>query len=267
MWSPSGLGCGKLNYLLYAYTGQYPERVKFAGEDEVANVEGFVDYLAAISPVTVRVRENGPAYSLGFYEGKLFTPWGDEIYFLFDRNKDGYLSAFGVRQSVNHFADPWELKGFQYSKAVGIALRKTPAFFEAGGGAPSIMPLNDNDHKKDITSAPAAATVNEADPEGPQKAASLFFAACRAEDLDGLRKLVTRHQLEDIKRIRHSLEWWAGAWAAYKVESIDGSDPIRRTPDGGATTEVNFTISDQHGRRPGRVSFRLEDNQWKMDEN
>ena len=95
LWSPSGLGCGKLNYLLYAYTGQYPERVKFAGEDEVANVEGFVDYLAAISPVTVRVRENGTDYSLGFYEGKLFTPWGDEIYFLFDRNKDGYLSAFG----------------------------------------------------------------------------------------------------------------------------------------------------------------------------
>ena len=172
-----------------------------------------------------------------------------------------------MRQSVNHFADPWELKGFQYSKAVGIALRKTPAFFEAGGGAPSIMPLNDNDHKKDITSAPAAATVNEADPEGPQKAASLFFAACRAEDLDALRKLVTRHQLEAIKRKRHSLEWWAGVWAAYKVESIDGSDPIRRMPDGGAKTEVNFTISDQHGRRPGRVSFRLEDNQWKMDEN
>ena len=267
LWSPSGLGCGKLNYHLYAYTGQYPERVKFAGEDEVANVEGFVDYLAAISPVTVRVRENGTTFSLGFYEGKLFTPWGDEIYFLFDRNKDGYLSAFGAKKSVNHFADPWELKGFQYSKAVGIALRKTPAFFETGGGAPSIMPLNDNDHKKDITSAPAAATVNEADPEGPQKAASLFFAACRAQDLDALRKLITRHQLEAIKRKRHSLEWWAGLWGAYQVETIDGSDPISRTPDGRATTEVNFTISDQHGRRPGRVSFRLEDNQWKMDEN
>lgn len=279
IWSNSSGGCGKVNYHLYAYTEKHPERVKFAGEDEVATVEGFVDYLAAISPITARWGENGITFSLLLHEGKLLAPWGDEIFFLIDRNKDGYLSAFGATCSVNHFADPWKMEGFQYSKAVGIALRKTPDFFQGGEGA-TILPLNDNDYVrlKDLVSmpqfrpdgsvsAPPAANVKEADLEGPHKAASLFFAACRAEDLDAIRKLVTRRQQESIKRKKHSLEWWAGAWAAYKVESIDGSDPIRKTPNGGATTKVNFTISTPEGRRPASVTFSLEDNEWKMDEN
>ena len=279
LWSQSGVGCGKVNYHLYAYTEKHPERVKFAGEDEVANVEGFVDYLASISPITVRWGENGTTFSLLFYEGKLLTPWGDEVFFLIDRNKDGYLSAFGEKCSVNHYADPWKLEGFQYSKAVGIALRKAPDFFQSREGA-TILPLNNNDYMrlKDLVpmpqlrpdgsvSAPPVAKVKEADLEGPHKAASLFFAACRAEDLDALRKLVTRRQQESIKRKKHSLEWWAGVWATNKVVSIDGSGPIKQTPNGGATTDVKFTTSTAEGEKPGRVTFSLEDNEWKMDEN
>lgn len=279
LWSQSGVSCGKVNYHLYTYTEKHPERVKFAGEDEVANVEGFVDYLASMSPITVLWAENGIKASLLFHEGKLLTPWGDEIFFLIDRNKDGYLTAFGEKCSVNHFADPWKFEGFQYSKAVGMALRKAPDFFQSGEGA-TILPLNDNDYTrlKDLVPmpqlhpdgsvlAPPAAKMKEADLEGPHKAASLFFAACQSEDLDALRKLVTRRQLEKIKRKKHTLEWWAGLWATYKVESIDGSDPIKLTPDGGATTNVNFTLSTEEGKKPRRVTFSLEDNEWKMDEN
>jgi|GEM_PF-4557551 len=212
VWSQSGVGIGKVNYHLFAYTEKHPERVKFAGEDEVANVEGFVEYLAGISPITVRFTDNGIPFSLLFYEGKLLTPWGDEIFFLVDRNKDRYLSAFGVKCSVNHFADPWKLEGFNYSKAVGIALHKGPAFLQGEGG-PTILALNDNDYirLKDLVpmpqlrpdgsvSAPPAAKVKEADLQGPHKAAFLFFAACQSEDLDALRKLVTRRQLDHVKR-------------------------------------------------------------------
>ena len=279
LWSQSGVSCGKVNYDLYAYTEKHPERVKFAGEDEVAHVEGFVDYLASMSPITVPWAENGITVSLLFHEGKLLTPWGDEIFFLIDRNKDGYLTAFGEKCSVNHFADPWKLEGFQYSKAVGMALRKAPDFFQSGEGA-TILSLNDNDYMrlKDLVprpqlrpdgsvSAPAAAKVKEADLEGPHKAASLFFAACQSEDLDALRKLVTRRQLEKIKRKKHTLEWWAGLWATYKVESIDGSEPIRQTPDGRAKTKVNFSVSTEEGKKSRSVTFSLEDNEWKMDEN
>ena len=116
LWNQSGLGCGKVNYHLFSYTEKHPERVKFTGEDEVANVEGFVDYLAAISPITARWGENGITFSLLLHEGKLLTPWGDEILFLVDRNMDGYLSAFGAKCSVNHFADPWKLEGFESQK-------------------------------------------------------------------------------------------------------------------------------------------------------
>ena len=278
LWSSSGACCGKVNYHLYAYTQRHPERVKFTSDDEIANVEGFVDYLAAISPITVRWGENSNTDSLIFHEGKLYTPWGDEIFFLVDRDKDGFLSAFGVKCSINGYADPLKLEGFKYSKAVGIALRKAPDFFPTEGG--TILPLNDNDYTrlKDLVpmpelrpdgsvSAPPAAKMKEADLEGPHKAAALFFAACQSEDLDALRKLVTRRQLEKIKRKKHTLEWWEGLWATYKVESIDGSEPIRQTPDGGAKTKVNFTVSTDEGKKSRSVTFSLEDNEWKMDEN
>ena len=79
LWSQSGVSCGKVNYDLYAYTEKHPERVKFAGEDEVANVEGFVDYLASMSPITAPWAENGITVSLLFHEGKLLTPWGNAV--------------------------------------------------------------------------------------------------------------------------------------------------------------------------------------------
>ena len=51
------------------------------------------------------------------------------------------------------------------------------------------------------------------------------------------------------------------------MESIDGSEPIRQTPDGGAKTKVNFTVSTEEGKKSRSVTFSLEDKEWKMDEN
>lgn len=276
LWANPHAGCDKLNYHLFSYTDKHPERVKFPGEDEVANVEGFVDYLTAISPITVLDNDRKP-FSLLFYNGKILTPWGDEIIFLIDRDKDGFLSAFGEKRSVNHYADPWKLEGFTYTKAVGITLLKRPVFFEKGGSL--IVPLNDNEYTRlndlvpmpklradeSVASQPAVA-ITEADLEGPHKAASLFFAACRSEDLSALENLITERQLESIKRKNHTLAWLAGGWSTYRIDSIDGSDPITKTPDGRATTMVKFTIITPEGKKSSKVTFSLEGNAWKMDE-
>jgi hypothetical protein len=142
MWSRPVSGCDILNYHLFDYTSRHPERVKFTDDSEVASVEGFVDYLASRSPIFVSGMDAGK-YCLIFFRGAILTPWGDEIFFLLDRDGDGYLSAFGERRSVNHFADPWKMEGFKYTKAVGITLKKRPSFM--GDGASVIVPLNDND--------------------------------------------------------------------------------------------------------------------------
>ncbi len=140
-----------LNYYLFDYTDKHPDRVKFAGDDEVVTVEGFFEYLASKSPIFVS-GFGGDQYSLIFFHGSIFTPWGDEIFFLIDRDKDGYLTAFGDRRSVNHFAEPWKMEGFKYTKAVGITLKKRPSFFMGEGNSVTV-PLNDNDytqHKESV---------------------------------------------------------------------------------------------------------------------
>jgi hypothetical protein len=142
MWFRPVSGCDILNYHLFEYTNRHPERVKFPDGSEVASVEGFVDYLASRSPIFVSGMEDGK-YSLIFFRGAILTPWGDEIFFLIDRDGDGYLSGFDEHRSVNHFADPWKMEGFKYTKAVGITMKKRPAFM--GEGASVIVPLNDND--------------------------------------------------------------------------------------------------------------------------
>lgn len=144
-WFKPVAGCDLLNYHLFNYTDQHPDRVKFSDDSEVASIEGFVAYLASKSQILVRGME-GAKYSLIFFRGAVLTPWGDEIYFLIDRNGDGYLSAFGERRSVNHFADPWKMEGFKYTKAVGITMKKRPVFM--GEGASVIVPLNDNDYAR-----------------------------------------------------------------------------------------------------------------------
>jgi len=144
-WFNPVAGCDILNYHLFDYTNKHPERVKFSDDSEVASIEGFVDYLATKSPIFVRGMEDGK-YCLIFFRGAILTPWGDEIFFLVDRDSDGYLSGFGQRRSVNHFADPWKMEGFKYTKAVGITMKKRPAFME--DGASVIVPLNDNDYTR-----------------------------------------------------------------------------------------------------------------------
>jgi hypothetical protein len=277
LWFNPRAGCDKLNYHLFSYTEKHPDRVTFTGEDEVANIKGFVDHLAAISPIIV-LDHVGTPFSLLFFNGKILTPWGDEIIFVVDRNKDGYLSAFGEKRSVNHYADPWKLEGFSYTKAVGITILKKPGFFQQGSS--SIVPLNDNEYTRlkdlvpmpklqadeSVASQPSVA-VADADLEGPHKAASLFFAACRSEDLSALENLITKRQLESIRRKNHTLAWLAGGWATYRIDSIDGSDPITKTPDGRTTTMVNFTVITADGKKPAKVTFALEGNEWKMDEN
>ena len=277
LWFNPMAGCDKLNYHLFSYTEKHPELVKFPGEDEVANVEGFVDYLAAISPITVLDYDSTP-FSLLFFNGKILTPWGDEIIFVVDRNKYGFLSAFGEKRSVNHYADPWKLEGFTYTKAVGITLLKMPAFLQQGSSL--IVPLNDNEYTRlkdlvpmpklradeSVASQPSIA-ITDADREGPHKAASLFFAACRSEDLSALENLITKRQLESIKRENHTLAWFAGAWATYRIDSINGSDAITKTSDGRATTRVKLTVITSEGKKPAKVTFSLEGNEWKMDEN
>jgi hypothetical protein len=145
MWFRPGFGCDILNYHLFEYTDRHPDRVKFEGDDEVATIEGFFDYLATVSPIFVS-GFGGDKYSLIFFRGAILTPWGDEILFLIDRNKDGYLTAFGDRRSVNEVSDPWKKEGFKYTKAVGITLKKRPSFM--GEGKSVIVSLNDNDYSR-----------------------------------------------------------------------------------------------------------------------
>jgi hypothetical protein len=144
-WFNPVAGCDLLNYHLFDYTDRHPDRVKFSDDSEVASIEGFVDYLATKSPIFVRGMD-GAKYSLIFFREGILTPWGDEIIFLIDRNSDGYLKAFGEQRSVNHFADPWKMEGFKYTKAVGITMKKRPSFM--GEGASVIVPLNDNDYTR-----------------------------------------------------------------------------------------------------------------------
>jgi len=147
MWSRPGHGCGLLNFYLFEYTDKHPDRIKFSGDDEVATIEGFYEYLLTKSPIFVRgLDEDTNKYSLIFFRGAILTPWGDEIVFLVDRDKDGYLTAFGDRRSVNHQADPWKVEGFKYSKAVGITLKRRPKFM--GGDGSVTVPLDDNEYSR-----------------------------------------------------------------------------------------------------------------------
>ena len=147
VWSnPGGGGCDIVAYYLFDYTERYPERVKHAGDDDVATVEGFVDYLATKSPIIVRDDDGYVVSCLIFLNGAVYTPWGQEIVFLVGRGTDGYLRGFGERRSMNGYADPWQQKDFKYSKAVGITLKSRPEFIEPGASV--ILPLNDNDYTR-----------------------------------------------------------------------------------------------------------------------
>lgn len=152
-FNPGGNGCDIVAYHLFAYTDQHPERVKYSGDDDVATVEGFADYLATKTPIIVKDDDGYIVACLLFSNGAVYTPWGQEIVFLVGRKKDGYLQAFGERRSVNGDVDPSQQQGFKYSKAVGITLKTRPDFIEPG--AAMILPLNDNDYTrlKDIVFA------------------------------------------------------------------------------------------------------------------
>jgi hypothetical protein len=153
-FNPGGAGCDIVAYHLFEYTERHPERVKYAGDDDVAAVEGFVDYLATRTPIIVKDDDGYVVSCLIFFNGAVYTPWGQEVVLLVSRTNDGYLRAFGERRSVNGYADPWQQKGFKYSKAVGITLKARPDFIEAA--ASLILPLNDNDYTrlKDIVLTP-----------------------------------------------------------------------------------------------------------------
>ena len=145
MWVNGVYGCDVLNYYLFDYTDQHPESVRFLGGDDVATVDGFVEYLASKSTIIVK-DEDGNKACLVFFHGAVLTPWGQEIVFLVDRKKDGYLSAFGERASVNEYLDPWKKGGFKYSKAVGITLKSRPDFIQAHERL--LVPLNDEDYNR-----------------------------------------------------------------------------------------------------------------------
>ena len=145
MWFNPISGCDILNYHLFDYTNRHPERVKYTGDDDVVTVDGFIEYLVSKSPFPVR-EDDGMTAALIFFDGRIFTPWGQEIVFLVDRKKDGYLTAFGERASVNEYADPWKKEGFKYSKAVGITLKSRPDFVDPGGRL--LIPLNDNEFNR-----------------------------------------------------------------------------------------------------------------------
>jgi hypothetical protein len=145
-FNPGGGGCDIVAYHLFAYTEQHPDRVKYVGDDDVATVEGFVDYLATKTPLIVKDDDGYVVSCLIFLNGTVYTPWGQEIILLVGRKKDGYLHAFGERRSVNGFADPWQQEGFKYSKAVGITVKARPDFIETGSSV--ILPLNDNDYNR-----------------------------------------------------------------------------------------------------------------------
>ena len=145
MWFNDVYGCDIVAYFLFDYTDQHPDRVRYSGDDDVATVDGFVEYLQSKSPIIVSDADGHKA-CLVFYNGAVFTPWGQEIIFLIGRKTDGYLNAFGERASINEYFDPWQKHGFKYSKAVGITLKSRPSFVKASEHL--LLPLNDEDYNR-----------------------------------------------------------------------------------------------------------------------
>ena len=103
-----------------------------------------MDYLAAKGPIPVFDGDETTA-SFIISRGAVLTPWGQEIVFLVDRKKNGYLTAFGGKTSVNGMDDPSKVEGFKYSKAVGITLKTRPDFIDAES---LIITLDDNTFNK-----------------------------------------------------------------------------------------------------------------------
>lgn len=101
----------------------------------------------------------------------------------------------------------------------------------------------------------------------PTKAASVFFAACKAKDIDTLKIVISKRQQESLVRGGRTLEWFAGFWGQYNITSIDSSDPPVQSLDGKLTAKVNVKIATDAGIVQEKIKFALEGNEWKMDEN
>jgi hypothetical protein len=82
-WQGTG---STLNYMVAQYYLQHPERFRFPHEDDEAEADGLLDSIRLPEPNNSGFR---------FCDGKLYSPWGDEVVIVVDHNRDYRLKARG----------------------------------------------------------------------------------------------------------------------------------------------------------------------------
>lgn len=240
-WFNPGEGCDILNYMLFEYTDEHPDKVKYIDESERVEVEGFTEYLAERCPIKISDYETQISF-IRVVDGQVLIPTGQPVVFLIDRNGDGYLQAFGQKRSVNHFADPWKLDGFSYKKAVGITLEKKPDFIKDDGGS-RIVSLNDNDYHR-----LREITLQAYNPKRPQQR--------KPTEIDkwfkGAAKIGQAIQLAEMERLYNTP---VSIWG--KVVDTDGN------PISAASVELSYFdkfVWDDPKVRPTEVYVKTDKN-------
>jgi hypothetical protein len=82
-WQGTG---GLLNSMVAQYYLQHPERFRFPRGDDETEADGLLDFIRLPEPNNSGFR---------FHNGHLFSPWGDEVVIVVDRNSDSRLEARG----------------------------------------------------------------------------------------------------------------------------------------------------------------------------
>ena len=75
-----------LNAMIAQYYLQHPERFRFPHGDDEAEADGLLDAIRLPEPNNSGFR---------FRDGKLYSPWGDEVVIVVDHNRDSRLEARG----------------------------------------------------------------------------------------------------------------------------------------------------------------------------